>query len=212
MRMIRWSRRGGTPLKTGFTGMMLMLVAVVTLDGQSSLGTDYHQHLFSPATAALAPGLTPVLADDLVKLLDLAEIRRAAVFSVAYQFGNPNRPPVADEYAQVKAENDWTSGQVARFPDRLIGFCGLNPLKDYALDELSRCAKDPHLHVGVKLHFGNSDVDLDNPRHVARLRDVFRAANGLRMAASVLGPGLSRGWCRSRAVRFDRFLETSCYP
>ena len=42
---------------------------------------------------------------DLVKLLDLAGIRRAAVFSVAYQFGNPNRPPVSDEYAKVRAEN-----------------------------------------------------------------------------------------------------------
>jgi hypothetical protein len=68
--------------------MVLVLVATATLDGQSSPGTDYHQHLFSPATAALAPGLTPVLADDLVKLLDLAGIRRAVVLSVAYQFGN----------------------------------------------------------------------------------------------------------------------------
>jgi len=74
---------------------------------------------------------------------------------------------------------------VARFPSRLIGFCGINPLRDYALDELSRCAKDPHLHSGLKLHFGNSDVDLDNPQHVARLREVFRAANGYRMAVVI---------------------------
>jgi len=44
-----------------------------------------------------------------------------------YQFGNPNRPPVEDEYAKVRAENDWTSEQIARYPDRLRGFCGLNP-------------------------------------------------------------------------------------
>jgi len=25
------------------------------------------------------------------------------------------------------------------------------------------CAQDPRLHYGVKLHFGNLDVDLDNP-------------------------------------------------
>jgi hypothetical protein len=94
---------------------------------QSPPSIDHHQHLFSPATAALAPGLVPVSAADLVKLLDDAGIRRAAVFSVAYQFGNPNRPSVDDEYAKVRAENDWTSQEVARFPDRLRGFCGINP-------------------------------------------------------------------------------------
>src|SRR5882724_11496277 len=117
--------------------------------------------------------------------LDSAAIRRALVLSVAYQFGNPNKPAVEDEYAQVKTENDWTSRQVARFPDRLRGFCSVNPLKDYAIEELARCAKDPQLHIGLKLHFGNSDVDLDNPQHVERLRSIFRAANEQHMAIAV---------------------------
>jgi predicted TIM-barrel fold metal-dependent hydrolase len=102
--------------------------------------------------------------------------------SLAYQFGNPNKPALEDEYAHVKAENDWTSQQVARFPDRLRGFCSVNPLKEYALDELARCAKDPQLHFGLKLHFGNSDVDLSNPEHARRLRDVFGRANAYKMA------------------------------
>jgi predicted TIM-barrel fold metal-dependent hydrolase len=74
----------------------------------------------------------PVSADDLIGFLDEAGIRRAVVFSIAYQYGNPNRPTVNDEYAEVKAENDWTSVQVARHADRLRGFCGVNPLKPYA--------------------------------------------------------------------------------
>src|SRR2546426_9124436 len=37
--------------------------------------------------------------------------------------------------------------------------------KEYALAELTRCASDPQLHFGIKLHFGNSDVDLHNPQH-----------------------------------------------
>jgi predicted TIM-barrel fold metal-dependent hydrolase len=115
------------------------------------------------------------------------------VLSVAYQFGNPNRSPVEDEYAQVRAENDWTSEQVDRFPDRLRGFCGFNPLRDYALRELARCSKDPLLHYGIKLHFGNSDVDLDNPAQVARLRQVFHEANRRRMAIVVhMRPSVTR--------------------
>jgi len=37
-------------------------------------------------------------------------------------------------------------------------FCGFNPLKGYALGELERCAGDPNLHHGIKLHFDNSDA------------------------------------------------------
>jgi predicted TIM-barrel fold metal-dependent hydrolase len=141
---------------------------------------DHHQHLFSPEISGSA--VQPLDAAELIAYLDAAGIRRAAVLSVAYQFGNPNRPAIENEYARVKAENDWTSRQVARFPDRLRGLCGVNPLKDYALTELERCAGDPFLRAGLKLHFGNSDVDLDNAANVEQLRRIFRAANNRRMA------------------------------
>ena len=53
------------------------------------------------------------------------------VLSTAYSFSNPARK-VQNDYDFVRADNDWTAEQVARYPERLIGFCGLNPLKDYA--------------------------------------------------------------------------------
>jgi uncharacterized protein len=84
---------------------------------------------------------------------------------------------VQDEYTQVRAENDWTAQEVAQFPDRLRAFCSFNPLKPYALDELERCSNDAQLRHGLKLHFGNSDVDLDNPDNVAQVRRTFEAAN-----------------------------------
>lgn len=146
---------------------------------------DFHQHLFHPDDTGLSRDAGTVAAADLVKLLDAAGIQRAVVLSAAYQFGNPNRPAVENEYAKVRAENDWTAAQTAQFPDRLIAFCGFNPLKDYAIDELSRCASDPRLARGIKLHFGNSDVDLDNPEHVAKVRRVFAEANRRHMAIAV---------------------------
>lgn len=80
---------------------------------------------------------------------------------------------------RFRAENDWTAAQVARFRDRLAGFCSFNPLKSYALDELDRCMRDPRLS-DVKLHFTTSGIDLRNPEHVAHLRAVFRVANARR--------------------------------
>ncbi len=151
---------------------------------------DHHQHLFSPELAALmstTPPVAPVkprTAADLVEQLDAAGIKRAVVLSTAYIFEQPSRQ-VDAAAEKLRRENDWTSRQVAQFPDRLIGFCGLNPLKDYALEELVRCAADPNLRRGLKLHFGNSVIDYHNPTHIAQVRRVFRAANDYHMAIVV---------------------------
>jgi predicted TIM-barrel fold metal-dependent hydrolase len=117
----------------------------------------------------------PSTADQLIAQLDEAGIKRAVVLSVAYQWGSSSnlRP---DEYTKVKAENDYIAQQVARYPNRLVGFCAFNPLKDYALDELERCQNILQLK-GLKLHFGNSRVELRNPEHVEKIRRVFAAAN-----------------------------------
>jgi predicted TIM-barrel fold metal-dependent hydrolase len=153
--------------------------------GQAAPIVDHHQHLFSPSVTAMltAEGATlqELSARDLVALLDSAGIRRAVLLSVAYMYGSPSRT-IGDEHDRVRAENDWTAAQAAEYPERLIAFCSFNPLEDYALDELARCARSPGLRHGIKLHFGNSDVQLDNPEHVEQLRRVFRAANDSRMA------------------------------
>jgi predicted TIM-barrel fold metal-dependent hydrolase len=165
--------------------IFLALLLPGTLRAQSRPQIDYHQHLLSPSAAKLGSLPHPFTAHDLIPMLDAAGVQRALVLSLAYQYGNPNRPPVKDEYAHVRAENDWTARQVAEFPTRLRVFCGVDPLRDYALSEIARCANDPFLHDGLKLHFGNSDVDLDNPRQVAQLRRVFQAADVHRMALVV---------------------------
>jgi predicted TIM-barrel fold metal-dependent hydrolase len=122
----------------------------------------------------------PLGADDLVKLLDQADVRRAVVMSAAYFFESPLLPRQSNAAAMVRAENDWTAAQVARHPDRLIAFCGINPLTALALEELRRCKSELRM-TGLKLHFGNSNVDLEKPEHLARLRQVFTTANALGM-------------------------------
>jgi uncharacterized protein len=172
---------------TRFTMLVAGSLLPAALGAQTPV-VDYHQHLFSPEAGALVTGnpRSPGIgARDVVALLDSAGIRRALVLSVAYTWGKASRTPVDDEYRHVKAENDWTAQQVAQYADRLRGFCSFNPLKPYALDELTRCHDDPQLRHGVKLHFGNSDVDLANPENVAQVRKIFDAVNRHGMAIVV---------------------------
>ncbi|GAB3390822.1 amidohydrolase family protein [Massilia agri] len=191
----------------------LCLAAALMLPLASRAATpaaDHHQHLFSPGIIAfLAPkpgpdALREIPVEELVGLLDKAGIGRAAIMSVAYMYGRPTRV-VEDEYAKVQGENDWTAAQAAKYPGRLRAFCGFNPLKDYALKELERCAFHPGLRHGIKMHFGNSDVQLENPEHVKRLQEVFRAANRHRMAIAVhlrANIGLKRPYGEAQARAF----------
>jgi predicted TIM-barrel fold metal-dependent hydrolase len=152
---------------------------------QIAPAADHHQHLFSQSRVDFQPsGLKTITARDVIGLLDKAGIRRAVLLSTAYGYGRPGSEP-PDEYARVKAENDWNAAQAALFPKRLTAFCSFNPLKEYALDELARCAQDANLRRGIKLHFGSSDVQMEIPEHFEKLKKVFQAANSRRMAIIV---------------------------
>jgi len=65
-----------------------MAAALTWAAAQSAPSADHHQHLFSPALAALisppapAPPVASIDATQLVSLLDAAGIRRAAVIKV----------------------------------------------------------------------------------------------------------------------------------
>lgn len=109
-------------------------------------------------------------------MLDVAGIRRAVVLSEAFWIDSPFFEREGDLYERVRAENDWTVREAARYPGRLVPFCSFNPLRDYAVREVRRCSS--HTGVkGIKLSFGMSGVDLKKTDHVARVRNVFREAN-----------------------------------
>lgn len=180
-----------TPVAYAETGAVAELAAVYTrVDGteRRNLGSTQLSFTKDPGGRWLIVGETMkfpaaqpykvVDADALVAMLDEAEIGRAVVLSGAYLFESPYAPKMPDAAAKLRAENDWTAAQVARHPDRLVGFCAVNPLTDTALPEIERCARDLHLR-GLKLHLRNSQVDLRKPEHVARLQQVFAAANRL---------------------------------
>jgi uncharacterized protein len=153
---------------------------------------DHHAHAWSTdATAALVElkrffnePLSPEdtasrSADWLIANMDAAGVRHAHVLSVAYWFGSP--PLQGDgEAGRVRAENLWIADAVHRYPDRLTGFCSVNPLRDYALEEVEVCAADPRLS-GLKLHLANSFADLGNEAHIAQVEAVFLAANRHRL-------------------------------
>ncbi len=163
---------------------------------------DHHQHLFSSADAALVndPPRTPryqapITSDDLIEMLDLAHIARAVVLSEAFWHDGPS-PRSPDPYPLVRAENDWTAQQVAKYPKRLVAFCSFNPLADYALEELRRCASSKAFG-GLKLGFASSGVKL-SIRPMSRRCGAFsrrRTDTGCR-SLSMRAAWARTGWSR----------------
>jgi uncharacterized protein len=153
------------------------------------------------------PHEEPLDAARLVAMLDTAHIKRAVVLSVGYWFDSPTRESNRSAEA-MQAENTWTAEQAARFPDRLIAFCSLNPVSDAAAATMRLCAADKRF-TGLKLHLANSRVDLLNPDHVRRTREVFAAANRARLPIVVhVRTGDSYGAPQAR-VFLDQLLTAA---
>jgi len=163
---------------------------------------DYHEHLVSPAFAPLAK-LPERDGKALLALLDAAGIEKAVVLSVGYSFAD-ERKKLEDPDRLTRAENDWTSTQVAASGGRLIGFCSANPLRSVALEELERCLGLPGMK-GVKLHFGNAGISLRDSAHAARLVQVFTLAERLRVP--VLAHMRARGGTNYGAEDARLFLD-----
>ena len=191
-------------------------VAVYFTRGEGNAAKHFGQALFSlrkgddgawriAAEYPTFPGpqlREPSTAEQLVAQLDEAGIKRGALLSSAYWHGSPLMRKIGgDEYENVKAENDWTVQEVSRVPDRLVAFCSFNPLKDYALQEIDRCAKLPHVK-GFKMHFGNSGVEVLNPEHAEKARRVFAAINQRRLAIVVHLWTLEETYGRKHAEAF----------
>jgi predicted TIM-barrel fold metal-dependent hydrolase len=130
-------------------------------------------------TPSPVPTRDPYSAAEYIAELDSAGIRRGVLLSTAYLFAAPFHE-VMDEAAKVRAENDWTGREAARYPDRLVAFCSINPLRDYSLGEVATCANDPRIR-GLKLHLTTAFFDFRDPQQVSKLAAVFGAANARRM-------------------------------
>lgn len=142
---------------------------------------DYHQHLVSPAFAPIVK-LPERDGQALLRELDAAGIQRAIVLSVGYSFAD-ERKALPDPDALTRAENDWTSAEVARSGGRLIGFCSANLLRADALREIERCLGLPGM-IGIKQHLGNGGVSLRDTSHLRRMQELFALAQ--RRGAPVL--------------------------
>lgn len=151
---------------------------------------DAHAHLASAALAAYHAETGGTVGQvgtmegaALIRRLDADGVRRAFVLSTAYLMAADaygTRTAETAEYARVRAENDFTAAECARYPERLVPFLSLNPRRGYAVEEVDRCVEQKMR--GLKLHLWNSLVDTRQTADLAALRRVVERAAHHRLA------------------------------
>ncbi len=132
---------------------------------------DARAHPVSAAAGQRLTGASPPAsgADEYLALLDEANVEKGMLAPLAFH------QKAAPDDAAMSAENDFGAEEVAKFPDRLIGFCGINPLYAGALAEIDRCLGLDGM-VGIKLQMPLSKVDLTNADQIAALAAIFDEA------------------------------------
>jgi len=169
--------------------LTLSITAVTTLiasQGESSKvlawRADHHMHLASPGLCGLVGECLPsndppaVFAADAIRALDQAHVSKGVILSCAYLYGLPSLHLKPAEVASMtRRENEFTAAEVARYPERLVGFLSVDPLAESAIDEI-RHWRGSHQLIGLKLHFAASAVDIRSARDRQQVAKVIAAA------------------------------------
>lgn len=157
----------------------VLLVSTMAASSDVVVPYDHHVHFRSPAMYAMLKRFGLPMERPEEEYTDAGALLRANaagksfLVSLAYLYAGFGLGE--KEYDTVKAENDNLAEAVSEFPGRLYGFYSVNPLRDYAKEEVLRCFEKPGLH-GLKLHFDNSKVDLRNAEHLAVIRELLQLA------------------------------------
>ncbi|TFH42204.1 MAG: hypothetical protein E4H01_13820 [Lysobacterales bacterium] len=104
----------------------------------------------------------PLLAEEMLRLMDNVGVDQAVVFPTPYAWTLPS----SENYYNT---NDYVADSVRKYPERMIGFACINPaqvgnqalgMPNLARNELHRCIRDLDLR-GVKLHPENHCFAVD---------------------------------------------------
>jgi predicted TIM-barrel fold metal-dependent hydrolase len=117
-----------------------------------------------------------VFAIDAIHALDEGRVCKGVILSCAYLYGLPSLHLTPAELAsKTRQENEFTAAQVARYPERLVGFLSVDPLAASAIDEIRHWRGSRQL-IGLKLHFTASAVNIRSARERRQIAKVIATA------------------------------------
>ncbi len=139
---------------------------------------DFHTHIIHPAVRESrenyfsdepefkllyeSPKSKLAGVDDIIAVMDDQGVDRSVVFGFPWRRSD-----------RFKANNDYIVEAVNRYPDRLIGFCCVDPFNKSAVKEVERCISSGLTGVGELAFYGTG---IDDPAldKLAPIMDISR--------------------------------------
>ena len=141
---------------------------------------DGHVHIMSPDLIKDWKALGIPFSKSEAKYADLDTILKTNhaehinLIGMGYVYGNSEFYQGDDEYEKVKQENNFLFESAKNYSN-VQPYFAIDPLKEYALEELERCLK-LNSNSGLKLHFSSSQVYLTEPEHLIKVKAIFKKA------------------------------------
>src|SRR6266481_1115818 len=131
------------------------------IDDTELFAVDSHTHMGRRNTP-LGHGVASFLGDDLVRNMDELGIDKAVAF------------PLGAPYTNYSESNATIAAEVAKFPQRIIGFCRINPNfgPQATAKALDHCLGALKLS-GIKLH---PEIEFFDPNEEELMEPVYEAA------------------------------------
>lgn len=142
---------------------------------------DAHVHILSPSLIKIWKGLGIPFSrpdeyySDIHVILKNTGTKRIDLISMAHVFSSSEFGRFENERELVEAENSYVAAARNKYPKKIRAYCSVDPLREYALEELERCRTRLKMD-GIKLHHNANQVYLTEPAHLAKVKKVFEFA------------------------------------
>lgn len=194
MSMIKVIKIKGLKPKKGHLLIIFLIVSSIGVKCQLIIDSlnmvDYHVHIFSKEVLLnleqqgydMKRSGFRILNSDKENYMNIEKIwidnnqAKMVLISTAYALRDTGDQSLENEIRIIQKENNLLSDIIKINPEKFVGFYGINPLKEYALDEIKRCHEKLGLH-GLKLHFQGNHVNLHDSVHLSLLQQIFKYAS-----------------------------------
>ncbi|HRR07753.1 MAG TPA: amidohydrolase family protein [Rhodothermales bacterium] len=148
---------------------------------------DGHVHLMSPQLISLWKNMgipfskEEAYYSDIDTIIAVSGAEKINLISMAYVYSSQEFGGGTQNIAQkYREENNFLAYSKNKYKNRIKAFFGIDPLSNFALEEIKRCHDILKLD-GIKLHHNASQVYLTEPQHLKKVKTIFQYASNKKM-------------------------------